>query len=46
MGSNPILSANGTLENPVFSRVFSIFGIFLCGVFYDFIRIFSHILLL
>ena len=22
MGSNPILSANGTLENPVFSRVF------------------------
>ena len=24
MGSNPILSANGTLENPVFSRVFSI----------------------
>ena len=24
MGSNPILSANGALENPVFSRVFSI----------------------
>ena len=24
MGSNPILSANGTLENPVFSRVLSI----------------------
>jgi len=24
MGSNPILSANGTLENPVFSRVLSV----------------------
>ena len=24
VGSNPILSANGTLENPVFSRAFSI----------------------
>ena len=44
MGSNPILSANGTLENPVFSRVFSIFKIFLHGVFYNFYCIFWRVL--
>ena len=42
--SNLAVSANGTLENPVFSRVFSIFKIFLHGVFYNFCRIFWRVL--
>ena len=41
MGSNPILSANGTLENPVFSRVFSIFKIFFTVFFITFTAFFG-----
>ena len=42
--SNLAVSAKGTLENPVFSRVFSIFKIFLCGALYNFFRIFGRVL--
>ena len=41
MGSNPILSANGTLENPVFSRVLSIRRKSFCLDFLCFCRFFE-----
>ena len=44
MGSNPILSANGTLENPVFSRVFSIRRKFFRFYFLCFCQFFKPIL--
>ena len=44
MGSNPILSANGTLENPVFSRVFSIRWKFFRFYFLCFCQFFEPIL--
>ena len=44
MGSNPILSANGTLENPVFSRVLSIRQNFFRFDFLCFCRFFEPVL--